>query len=133
MKRVVLAVAMTLVFYNTSTAQINKSCADSCGKGIYWFEGNNEKVSKDSIAITGYIKIVSGEMLPPAPFSAIYFNDRKVFADGNGKVYIRLPKGEYQICALSGGAYSLSAKKMFIPEGSGVTITFYLKAQELTD
>lgn len=102
---------MQLFFYNTSKAQINKSCADSCGKGIYWIEGNNEKVGKDSIAITGYIKIVSGEILPAAPFSAIYFNDKKILTDGNGRVYIRLPKGEYQICAFSGGAYSLSAKK----------------------
>lgn len=127
------AIASVLIYSCNTTAQINKKPVDTCGIGFYWFEGNSEKVNKDSIAITAYIKIVDTEINPPAPFSSVYFNEKRVYADKQGKVYIKLPKGEYIIRAFRGGKYPITSEKFNFLGGHGATIIFYFKAQLIVD
>lgn len=132
MIKYILIISSVLFFSCNTSGQINKNETSDCEKGFYWFEGNSEKTSKDSVAVTGYIKVVDKEIHPPAPFAAIYFNEQKAFTDKDGKVYIKLPIGEYVIRANNGGSYFLTTKKLKLNSG-GATITFYLKSQLLVD
>jgi hypothetical protein len=133
MKKYFVPVLIGLLFSCNTTNNINKKLSASCETGFYWLEGNEEKVNIDSVAITGYIKIVDTELNAPPPFSAIYFNDKRVETDKLGKIYIKLHKGDYTIRGVSGGAHSLSTKTISLNGGGGVTIIFYFKAKLLVD
>jgi hypothetical protein len=131
MKKIFFLVSITCCFYNYINAQVKKKTIDTCKTGLYWLEGNSEKVHKDSVAITAYIKVIHSEITPPPAYSRIYINKKEIFVNNEGKAYLKVPKGEYIISAKGGGFYWLTTDKIKLNGGGGVTITLYVKGQIL--
>ncbi|MBP6431740.1 MAG: hypothetical protein KA319_08240 [Ferruginibacter sp.] len=132
MKKISFLIFLSICCYNISiVAQVKKKAIDTCKTGLYWFEGNSEKVHKDSVAITAYIKVVHSVISPSPAFSRILINKKEVFVNNDGMAYLKVPKGEYIISAKGGGFYWLTTDKIKLNGGGGITITFYVKGQIL--
>lgn len=133
MKKVFLLIFLSCCYNNYLNAQVKKKTTDTCKTGLYWLEGNSEKVHKDSVAITAYIKVIHSEITPPPAYSRIYINKKEVVVDNEGKVYVKVPKGEYVLSAKGGGFYWLTTDKIKLNGGGGVIIIFYVKGQVIAD